>query len=136
MQQKPKTVLVVDDEAHILRVLSYKLRGAGYCVLEAGNGEEAWELLQESSVDLVLTDQQMPLMTGLELVETMRTLDRTKDVPVLMLTARGFRLERDELARADVLAMISKPFSPRLLLRKVEEAIGPADDMNETATAA
>ena len=136
MQQQPKTVLVVDDEPHILRVVSYKLRGAGYSVLEAGNGEEAWELLQTSDVDLVLTDQQMPLMTGLELVETMRTLDRTSNVPVLMLTARGFRLERDELARADVLAMISKPFSPRLLLRHVEEAIGPAGGMQERAIAA
>lgn len=131
-----KTVLVVDDEAHILRVVSYKLRGAGYCVLEAGNGEDAWQILQTSDVDLVLTDQQMPLMTGLELVETMRTLERTARVPVLMLTARGFRLEKDELARADVLALIAKPFSPRLLLGHVEAAIGPAGGRYEKAKAA
>ena len=134
MQQK--TVLVVDDEAHILRVVSYKLRGAGYCVLEAGNGEDAWQILQTSDVDLVLTDQQMPLMTGLELVETMRTLEHTARVPVLMLTARGFRLEKDELARADVLALIAKPFSPRLLLGHVEAAIGPAGGTDEKAKAA
>ena len=134
MQQK--TVLVVDDEAHILRVVSYKLRGAGYCVLEASNGEDAWQILQTSDVDLVLTDQQMPLMTGLELVETMRTLERTARVPVLMLTARGFRLEKDELSRADVLALIAKPFSPRLLLGHVEAAIGPAGGTDEKAKAA
>ena len=134
MQQK--TVLVVDDEAHILRVVSYKLRGAGYCVLEASNGEDAWQIMQTSDVDLVLTDQQMPLMTGLELVETMRTLEHTARVPVLMLTARGFRLEKDELARADVLALIAKPFSPRLLLGHVEAAIGPAGGTDEKAKAA
>ena len=97
MQQK--TVLVVDDEDHILRVVSYKLRGAGYTVLEANDGEEAWEILRGQSVDLVLTDQQMPFMTGLELVETMRTRPETADVPVLMLTARGFRLDAEELQR-------------------------------------
>lgn len=135
-QQQQKTVLVVDDEAHILRVVSFKLRGAGYHVLEAGDGEEAWEVLQECEVDLVLTDQQMPLMTGLELVEVMRTRGRTAHIPVLMLTARGFRLEAEELARADVLAMIAKPFSPRMLLSHVEAAIGPAQDFVEGSIAA
>ena len=134
MQQK--TVLVVDDEDHILRVVSYKLRGAGYTVLEANDGEEAWEILRGQPVDLVLTDQQMPFMTGLELVETMRTKPETADVPVLMLTARGFRLDAEELQRADVIAMIAKPFSPRLLLSQVRAAIGPVSEEHEECEAA
>jgi CheY-like chemotaxis protein len=131
-----KTVLVVDDEDHILRVVSYKLRGAGYTVLEANDGEEAWEILRGQPVDLVLTDQQMPFMTGLELVETMRTRPETADVPVLMLTARGFRLDAEELQRADVIAMIAKPFSPRLLLSQVRAAIGPVSEEHEECEAA
>lgn len=134
MQQK--TVLVVDDEDHILRVVSYKLRGAGYTVLEANDGEEAWEILRSQPVDLVLTDQQMPFMTGLELVEAMRTRPDTANVPVLMLTARGFRLDAEELQRADVIAMIAKPFSPRLLLSQVRSAIGPASEEHEECEAA
>tara|TARA_B100000575_G_C22655300_1_gene401696 strand:+ start:137 stop:538 length:402 start_codon:yes stop_codon:yes gene_type:complete len=121
-----KTVLVVDDEDHILRVVSFKLRGAGYTVLEANDGEEAWEILRSQPADLVITDQQMPFMTGLELVEAMRTKVETAQIPVLMLTARGFRLEEEELRRADVIAMMSKPFSPRLLLAQVFAAIGSA----------
>ena len=131
-----KTVLVVDDEDHILRVVSYKLRGSGYIVLEANDGEEAWEILQSQHADLVITDQQMPFMTGLELVETMRTRPETRDIPVLMLTARGFRLEAEELQRADVVAMIAKPFSPRLLLSQVRAAIGPVNDEQEGSRAA
>ena len=126
-----KTVLVVDDEDHILRVVSYKLRGAGYTVLEANDGEEAWEILRTQHADLVITDQQMPFMTGLELVETMRTRPETAEVPVLMLTARGFRLEAEELQRADVVAMIAKPFSPRLLLSQVRAVIGPVNEDQE-----
>ena len=124
--QHARTILVVDDEDHILRVVSFKLRGAGYEVLEAGDGEEAWEILRNRSVDLVITDQQMPYMTGLELVEHMRTLAHTAEVPVFMLSARGFRLESEELERADVLALIAKPFSPRMLLSQVRAVIGPA----------
>lgn len=129
-------MLVVDDEDHILRVVSFKLRGAGYTVLEANDGEEAWEILRSQHTDLVITDQQMPFMTGLELVETMRTKPETADVPVLMLTARGFRLEAEELQRADVVAMIAKPFSPRMLLSQVRAAIGPADEEQQECTAA
>ena len=131
-----RTVLVVDDEDHILRVVSYKLRGAGYTVLEANDGEEAWEILRSQHADLVITDQQMPFMTGLELVETMRSSPQTSEIPVLMLTARGFRLEAEELQRADVVAMIAKPFSPRLLLSQVRAAIGPGNDEQEGCKAA
>jgi two-component system chemotaxis response regulator CheY len=135
-QVQEKTVLVVDDEDHILRVVSYKLRGAGYTVLEANDGEEAWEILRTQHADLVITDQQMPFMTGLELVETMRTRPETSEVPVFMLTARGFRLEAEELQRADVVAMIAKPFSPRLLLSQVRAVIGPVNDDQEGRKAA
>ncbi|MCH2160719.1 MAG: response regulator [Phycisphaerales bacterium] len=134
--ENARKVLVVDDEDHILRVVSFKLRGAGYEVLEASDGEEAWEILRTQSVDLVITDQQMPYMTGLELVETMRKQPRTADVPVLMLSARGFRLDTEELERADVLALVAKPFSPRMLLSHVRAVIGPATEEPEDRSAA
>lgn len=136
MLDNPRRILVVDDEDHILRVVSFKLRTAGYEVLEAGDGEEAWELLRREPVDLVITDQQMPFMTGLELCEAMRGRTETAGIPVLMLTARGFRLDAQEVGRADVLALISKPFSPRMLLSNVERAIGPArGDVDERSAA-
>ena len=75
-------ILVVDDEAHILQVLSIKLRNAGYEVLTAVDGEEAFEMASKEPPDLVITDFQMPYMTGLELCKALREQESTASIPV------------------------------------------------------
>ncbi len=132
---KPVTILVADDEPHIVRVVSFKLKLAGFDVVSATNGQEAWDILRENRVDLVLTDHQMPFMTGLELAKRMGGDPRTASIPVLMLTARGFRLTPVELQGAGIVEMLDKPFSPRILLDAVLRAIGDAEETIEREAA-
>ncbi len=86
------TILVADDEEYIVRVVAFKLRGAGYEVIEAVDGEDAWSKIREGGIDLVLTDHQMPFMTGLELAGRIADDPKTTHIPVLMLTAMFVRL--------------------------------------------
>lgn len=124
-----KKVLVADDEAHILHVVSMKLANAGYEVLTALDGEEAYELCLAESPDLVITDYQMPYMTGLELCKRLRQDKSTRKAPVVMLTARGFEIEQEEMIAAGIAATISKPFSPREVLAMVEKLLDrPTDE--------
>lgn len=118
-----KKVLVADDEAHILYVLSMKLSNAGYEVVTALDGEEALELCQAERPDLVIADYQMPYLTGLELCKKLRESDKTRDVPVLMLTARGFDIEPHEMVAAGIAGVMSKPFSPREVLARVDQLL-------------
>ena len=117
-------ILVADDEAHILHVVSMKLRNAGYEVFTAVDGEEALELAKAEKPDLVITDFQMPIMTGLELCKALRAIDSLRDIPAVMLTARGFDIGPGEMAAAGITAVLAKPFSPREVLERVTELLG------------
>lgn len=116
-------ILVVDDEAHILHVLSLKLRNAGYEVTTAVDGEEAFDVASQEPPDLVITDFQMPYMTGLELCRALAGHAPTARVPVLILTARGFALDAADLKIGNIRGVVSKPFSPRAVLQVVKEAL-------------
>ena len=118
-----KKVLVVDDEAHIIHVVAIKLRNNGYEVITAENGADAFELACIEKPDILVTDFQMPVMTGLELVEKLRQTEETKDIPVIMLTARSFAMEEKERERLRVNKCLSKPFSPKELLRDIEDVL-------------
>ena len=80
-----KKILVADDEAHILHIVSLKLRNAGYEVITAMDGEEALELCIAESPDLVITDNQMPYLSGLELCRRLRQNDQTRSIPAMKL---------------------------------------------------
>jgi CheY-like chemotaxis protein len=122
-----KRILVADDEAHILHVVSMKLRNAGFEVITAVDGEEALELCKADPPDLLITDFQMPFLSGLELCKQLRSQERTRDVPAMMLTARGFDIEPEEMAEAKISAVLAKPFSPREILRRVQELLGSVE---------
>jgi CheY-like chemotaxis protein len=119
-----RRILVVDDEAHILQVLLLKLNKAGYEVITANDGEEAFEAARREVPDLVITDFQMPYMTGLELCRALKGHEPTSQIPVLMLTARGFALDDEDLAIGNIRDVLSKPFSPRAIVQQVESIIG------------
>ncbi len=116
-------VLVVDDEIHIVHVVAIKLRNNGYEVITAANGAEAFELVCEKKPDIIVTDFQMPVMTGLELVKKLRRSKATKDIPVIMLTARGFAIEDEQKEDLKISKFLSKPFSPKELLRSIEDIL-------------
>jgi two-component system alkaline phosphatase synthesis response regulator PhoP len=121
-------ILVVDDEAHILHVLSLKLRNAGYEVLTAVDGEDGYELAGQELPDLIITDFQMPYMTGLELCRALAANGSTARIPVLILTARGYALEDEDLGIGNIKGVLSKPFSPRAVLQLVKETLSPGDE--------
>lgn len=118
-----KTILVVDDEAHILAVVKMKLENAGFAVLTSEDGEDALEQAKAIVPDLIITDYQMPFMSGLELCEALKVHDTTAEIPVLMLTARGFSLSASDLEKTNIIEVLSKPFSPRDILERVETTI-------------
>ena len=123
MSDKRQKVLIADDEAHILHIVSMKLTNAGYEVVTAVDGEEALELCLAEKPDLLITDFQMPYLTGLQLCRRLRQNRQTRNLPVLMLTARGFDIEPHEMAATGIADVLSKPFSPREVLGKVQELL-------------
>jgi CheY-like chemotaxis protein len=121
--EKALKVLVVDDEIHIVQVVAIKLRNNGFDVITCENGAQALEIASNEKPDVIVTDFQMPVMTGLELVENLRKQPDTAEIPVVMLTARGFAIEDRQKEELNISACLSKPFSPRELLQSVEEVL-------------
>ena len=126
-------ILVVDDESHILHVLSLKLGKAGYEVLTAVDGEEGLHMARETKPDLVITDIQMPYMTGLELSRELARDEITAAIPVLILTARGYALSTEDLETSNIREVLSKPFSPRSLIELVSSTLASAENRSEAA---
>lgn len=118
-----KTILVADDESHILNVVSLKLRNAGFRVVTARDGQEAFEMAQAEKPDLLITDYHMPQLSGIELCHKLKQDPATSGIPAIMLTARGYQLEPADTEQSGILRMLSKPFSPRQLLSTVNEVL-------------
>lgn len=117
-------ILLVDDEPHITHVMDRKLRTAGFDVRTAQDGEEAFEIATESPPRLVVTDLQMPHMSGIELAGALADDERTAGVPVILLTARGYFLSPDEIERTNIRRVVGKPFTARGLLETITEILG------------
>jgi two-component system, OmpR family, alkaline phosphatase synthesis response regulator PhoP len=118
-----KKVLVVDDEIHIVHVVAIKLRNNGYEVITASNGAEAYELACAENPDVLVTDFQMPVMSGIELVQKLRENEMTRNTPVIMLTARSFAITKEQQENMQISSCLSKPFSPRELLGNIEDIL-------------
>jgi CheY-like chemotaxis protein len=118
-----KRVLIVDDEVHIVHVVAIKLRNNGYEVISADNGAEAFELACKEKPDIIVSDFQMPVMSGLELVEKLRNCNETEDIPVIMLTARSFAITQEQQEDLRISSCLSKPFSPKELLSNIEDVL-------------
>lgn len=122
-----RRILLCDDEIHILRAAEFKLKKAGYEVRTASDGQEAWEAIQQQAPDVLITDCQMPRLGGLGLIQKVRENPTTAQLPIFMLTAKGFELSQEDLtAKWNVMAVIAKPFSPRELLQRVDGVFGDA----------
>ena len=116
-------ILLADDELHIRRAAEFKLKRV-FEVSCAEDGQQAWEMIQENCPDVLITDLQMPRMNGLELIERVRADEATADLPVILLTAKGFELAREEVfSKLKVFRLVSKPFSPRELCSLAQMAL-------------
>jgi CheY-like chemotaxis protein len=117
-------IVVCDDSPVILKPIEFKLKGAGYEVFAADDGEQGWDFVSRYSPDLVITDLQMPRMDGLDLTRRIRESAEHGDLPIMLLTAKGFELDCDpRFQPRDFSAIIRKPFSPREVLAVVESTL-------------
>jgi len=116
-------ILVVDDEEDILELVSYNLSKAGYRVTRAASGEDAIKAARSKLPDLVLLDLMLPGVDGFEVCNTLKRDQRTANIPVVMLTARGD--EADIVSGLELGAddYITKPFSPRVMLARVKAVL-------------
>jgi len=115
--------LVVDDEFHIVQVVAVKLRNNGFDVITAESGTKALELARSEKPDVIITDFQMPGMSGVELVQNLRKIPETTSTAVVMLTARGFAISDEQRKELEISECVSKPFSPRELLQTVKQVL-------------
>lgn len=117
-----RRALIAEDNAALSRVIAFSLRKAGFATTVAADGAEALRHAELAEYDLVVTDHQMPHLTGVQLTARLREMDRFRDTPIVLLTAKGLELDADRLA-ADygVAAVLIKPFSPTDLGKLVGE---------------
>src|SRR5210317_84936 len=105
-----KKALVVDDEFHIVQVVSIKLKNNGFDVVTAENGSDGYALASQDLPDIIISDYQMPVMSGVEMIEKLRQNPETAHISVIMLTARGFSIEDAQKEQLQIAACLSKPF--------------------------
>jgi len=119
-------LLVVDDSSTMRRIIKNTLGRLGHKeVLEAENGADAWKTLEENSdVDVLVTDWNMPEMNGLELVKKVRSENKYEDMPIIMVTTEGGKAEVITALKAGVNNYIVKPFTPQVLKEKLEDVLG------------
>lgn len=117
-------VLVVDDEAHIRRMLSLRLRKSGLKAEVAADGREALEFIGARPPNLIVTDYQMPEVDGLALCRRLLDDSTTAAIPIILLTGRGYELGPRELAAfPNITAVLCKPFSPEEILGLIEREL-------------
>ena len=120
MTDRTPLVLVADDEEDIRALVAFRLERAGYEVITAADGEEAFTLATTRLPDLVVLDMMMPRATGLEVTRSLRGQDETKDIPVILLTARAQEADVARGIKAGADDYVKKPFSPQDLQLRVQ----------------
>jgi two-component system phosphate regulon response regulator PhoB len=126
-----QTVLVVDDERDIVELVRYNLAQAGFRVISASDGRQALDMARRDRPDLILLDLMLPVLPGAEVARHLRQDERTREIPIIMLTARGSEVDRIvgfELGAHDY---VVKPFSPRELVLRVQAVLkrgAPAEE--------
>jgi len=120
-----KTILIVDDSASLRQVVAIALKGAGYDVLEAGDGKEGLAKLDGSKINLIISDVNMPNMDGIEMVKEIKTMANYKFTPIIMLTTEAGADMKEQGKSAGVKAWVVKPFKPDQMLDAVSKLIAP-----------
>ncbi|MGD8891936.1 MAG: response regulator [Desulfobacterales bacterium] len=119
-----KKILVIDDEAHIRRVLELKLKSRGYQVLMANNGKEGFNIIQKQKPDIVISDINMPIMDGKTLCEQINGLKKDRDFLTIIITARINPEDRQWTDNMQHTLLMEKPFSPKRIVESIEKYIG------------
>lgn len=129
-----KHILVADDEAHIGRIIKIKMEQGPFKVTLAFDGQEAVDVLeQESDLDLVVLDLMMPRLSGLDVLDRIRSSEKWKDLPCIILTAAGQEEYEREARTSGATDFITKPFSPKKLYALIAQLTGVASDEAESS---
>ena len=120
-----RKILVVDDELHLVHILTFRLKKAGYETLTAHNGRDGLQLADQHKPDLIVTDFQMPVMSGFDMAVSLQNTAETSEIPLIMLTARGHKIPPSDLAKTNIKSLMAKPFSARELIDNITELLGP-----------
>jgi CheY-like chemotaxis protein len=120
-------ILVADDEPHLRRILVTLLEAGGYQVDQAEDGTQALEILRgDTPFQMALLDIMMPGHTGLEILQEVRPLPHRADLPMVILTAKGQDADREAAFRLGASEFVTKPFSPKKLLVRIDQLLGHA----------
>jgi two-component system chemotaxis response regulator CheY len=119
-----KKVMSVDDSRTMRDMVTFTLKGAGYDVVEAADGQQALNLIATNKVDLVITDLNMPVMDGLTLIRRLRATPAHRTLPILMLTTESDESKKSEGRSAGATGWIVKPFNPEKLISVVQKVCG------------
>jgi two-component system, OmpR family, alkaline phosphatase synthesis response regulator PhoP len=114
------TVLVVDDEEYILRILSFAMRAEGWHVLTASNGDEALKQVEASPPDLMVLDLMMPVIDGYQVLKRLKSNPSTRGIAVIVLSAKGRDFDRDAAIELGADDYFTKPFSPQRLVERIQ----------------
>jgi DNA-binding response OmpR family regulator len=117
-------ILIAEDEPDIRELITLTLQFSGYEVVSAKDGAEAVEVAQANYFDLILMDVRMPRMTGYEACRKLRSIEATKDIPIIFLSAKGQESEVQAGLEAGADQYILKPFAPDMLSKKIQEVLG------------
>jgi two-component system chemotaxis response regulator CheY len=117
-------ILAVDDSASMRQMVSFTLKGAGYEVEEAADGQQALSKAKGGKFNLVISDVNMPVMDGIALIKELRALTDYKFTPILMLTTESTSDKKQEGKSAGATGWIVKPFNPDQLLATVKKVVG------------
>jgi DNA-binding response OmpR family regulator len=117
-------ILAADDDEDILELVTFRLERSGYTVLQARDGEEAFQLAKEKKPDLAVLDVMMPKMDGFELTRRLRAEEATSRIPIILLTARAQDADLQQGFDAGADDYIRKPFSPQELRARVQSILG------------
>jgi len=118
------SILAVDDSASMRQMVAFTLKGAGYEVIEAVDGVDALNKAKGKSINVVLTDVNMPNMDGITLIKELRKLPNYKFTPMLMLTTESSMDKKSEGKSAGATGWLVKPFNPDQLLGTIKKVIG------------
>lgn len=126
-----RKILTCDDEKHIVRLIQVNLERAGYEVVTAYNGAECLEAVAADKPDLIVLDVMMPEMSGFEVLEKLKSSDDTKDIPVIMLTARAQDADVLRGWQSGVETYLTKPFNPMELIAFVKRIFAMQDSQHD-----
>ncbi len=119
-----RTILAVDDSPSIRQMVAFTLKGAGYEVFEANDGQDGLDKARARKADLVLTDQNMPRMDGITLIQSLRKLPEYGKTPILVLTTESSDEMKAKGRAAGATGWLVKPFDPKRLIDVVRKVIG------------